>query len=138
MKKLLFLLISLLSVSTLHAGLEWDTQKVELSPLPTESFAEAKFGFINSGDAPVTIDAIQPTCGCMSGTLTKKLYAPGERGEIAARLTIGNRCGLHIKGVRVVIKGETRTDTAHPRREHPGAPAARSRLGYVEEWASRN
>ena len=38
--------------------------------------------FTNTGDSVLTVNRVQPTCGCTTTSLDKKDYAPGERGTI--------------------------------------------------------
>lgn len=89
-----------------HAELKWDLQKAELSPSPIDTSADAKFGFVNVGATPVTIETVQSSCGCTVPTLEQKTFAPGERGEIGARFIIGDRRGVQNKAIRVGIQGE--------------------------------
>ncbi len=89
-----------------HAQLKWDTQKVELTSLPTDAAVDSKFGFVNAGDSAVTIEAVQSSCGCTIPTLEKKTYAPGERGALLAHFLVGDRRGKQEKTIRVQIQGE--------------------------------
>lgn len=90
----------------LHAELKWDTQKIDLNPLPTDATAEAKFGFVNAGKTEATIESVKSSCGCTAPTLAKMAYAPGERGEVTARFDIGERRGVQAATIRVSVKGE--------------------------------
>lgn len=90
----------------LCAELQWDTQTIDLKPLPTDSVAEAKFGFVNAGRNEVTIESVKSSCGCTVPTLAKTVYAPGERAEVTARFTIGDRRGAQTTTIRVAVKGE--------------------------------
>ena len=105
-KVFLLLLCSAVAAVPVHAQLKWDTEKVELSPLATDAYADAKFGFVNAGQETMTIETVQSSCGCTVPTLEKKTYAPGERGELLARFLIGDRRGVQEKTIRVQIKGE--------------------------------
>ena len=40
------------------------------------------FHFENTGDQPLTIQKVAPSCGCLAPQLPKKIYAPGERGKL--------------------------------------------------------
>ena len=94
------------ALPTLHAELKWDAQKVDLKPLPADTVAETKFGFVNAGKSEVTIDSVKSSCGCTVPTLAKTAYAPGERGEVMARFHIGERRGTQSATIRVSVKGE--------------------------------
>jgi hypothetical protein len=96
----------LLSVGSLRAELTWDNRKIELAPTIFDTTAEAKFGFVNSGDQPVTIESAKPSCGCTITKLEKNSYAPGERGEIVAHFNIGDRRGMQNVTIQVTIQGQ--------------------------------
>jgi hypothetical protein len=96
----------LLGTSFLRAELTWETRRIELTPTPFDTAAEAKFGFINNGTEPATIESAKSSCGCTIPTLMKKTYAPGERGEILAHFNIGDRRGTQLVGIQVAIQGE--------------------------------
>ena len=50
----------------------------EVPPLPA---VYASFAFTNTGNRPVTIKTLEPSCSCLAPKLAKKIYQPGERGE---------------------------------------------------------
>jgi len=60
------------------------------------------FKFKNDGDYPVTFNSITSSCGCTTTSLDKTTYLPGEKGEIEAIFTIGQREGLQRKKITVL------------------------------------
>lgn len=72
-------LIALLSA---RAELSWTTQAQTLAADPARSEIAASFNFRNGGPRPVTITAINTSCGCTAATLAKSTYAPGEAGRV--------------------------------------------------------
>jgi hypothetical protein len=60
------------------------------------------FPFRNSGAKPVTITAVESSCGCTTPHLAKPLYAPGETGEIRALFEFGDRVGPQQKVLTVM------------------------------------
>lgn len=60
------------------------------------------FKFKNDGDYPVTFNSITSSCGCTTTSLDKMTYLPGEKGEIEAIFTIGQREGLQRKKITVL------------------------------------
>jgi hypothetical protein len=65
------------------------------------STAVAVFKYENKGDTPVHIKAVKPQCGCTTAALAKNDVAPGEKGEIKATFTIGDRSGLQVITITV-------------------------------------
>ena len=41
-----------------------------------------RFPFRNAGPEPLTITDLQASCGCLTPTLARRTYAPGESGEL--------------------------------------------------------
>ena len=84
-----------------HASLHFDHRSLAPAVEPGAEQATASFGFANTGEQPVTITSIKTSCGCTTAELDKKTYEPGEAGEIAAILTLGDRVGKHTKKIIV-------------------------------------
>jgi len=59
------------------------------------------YEFKNTGDTDVIIRNVRTSCGCTTSKLDKKLYAPGESGEIIAEFDSKNRAGLQRKTITV-------------------------------------
>ncbi len=80
---------ALLMTTVWCAGaLEWEKSSLEFE-LPTGVLtAKGSFQFTNTGEEMITITDIKTNCGCTTATLTKRAYAPGERGMIEAELTL--------------------------------------------------
>ena len=98
-----FLLSFFLLTSPLFGQLTWETRVIDLAASPKDNFAEGTFKFKNSGKYPVTILKTESSCGCTSAKLEKKVYAPGESGQVVQRYKIGwSRTPLHQTGLTVV------------------------------------
>ncbi|GAB4140011.1 MAG: hypothetical protein Tsb009_09190 [Planctomycetaceae bacterium] len=55
---------------------------VDLGKVPPSPIVGARFQFVNRGSSPVKIDKLIPSCGCLSPRLAKRIFQPGEKGEI--------------------------------------------------------
>ena len=71
------------------AGLSWDKELNEFTSQMGEDVVRTYYGFTNTGDVPISILAIHPSCGCVSTSLQKFDYAPGESGEIKVTFDLG-------------------------------------------------
>jgi hypothetical protein len=91
-----------------QAGLVFESNRVEQHAGFLDERAEAVFRFTNEGDAAVTIQRLQSTCGCTVPQLDKRVYAPGESGEIKAMFTFGARLGTQHKRVTVITDDRAR------------------------------
>ena len=99
-------LLGMLACAQAQSALHWDKKVIELQPGPAEKTARAEFAFTNTGQQPVVIDRVKPSCGCTTTALEKKTYQPGEKGHITAVFTLGSRKGDQAKSIRVEIRGE--------------------------------
>jgi len=89
-----------------QAQLAWEKTEIELHPKPGEKETVATFKYENKGKTPINITNVRNSCGCTVASLKKKDVQPGEKGEITATFSIGNRTGTQSKSVRV--------ETDHP------------------------
>jgi hypothetical protein len=87
-------------VPGLH-GLEWKSTSFQHEAGPLDKNATAVFSFTNTGRAPVTITDISASCGCTVPDLPKRLYAPGESGDLRVIFNFGGLVGRQSKTVRV-------------------------------------
>ena len=61
----------------------------------------ATFAFKNKGDAAVEIKEVNSSCGCTTALPSKRIFEPGESGEISATFDYGSREGKQVKSIRV-------------------------------------
>ncbi|HEY5894160.1 MAG TPA: DUF1573 domain-containing protein [Chthoniobacterales bacterium] len=103
MKNVIFWTFLALITATIgaSAAIEWENNEVTLAAKPTDKSVSGTFKFKNTGDSPVTITEVRPTCGCTTTELTKTTYRPGESGSIVAHFDIGSRVGEQAKEIVV-------------------------------------
>lgn len=112
MKISLLTLGSLLLVSlSAHASLTWESLEADLHPSISDKEAVAHFKYKNSGDKPITITSVKPSCGCTTAAPPKDPIAPGASGEIVATFHIGDRIGLQTKTIHVITDESPDTNT---------------------------
>jgi hypothetical protein len=83
------------------AGLTWKETAIEIPVDPLAVKAEAVFVFTNDSNATLTITEARSSCGCTVPELAKRIYAPGESGEIRAVYTFGAHEGRQSKHIVV-------------------------------------
>lgn len=109
MLRLLFLAL-LGCTATAFAQIQWEKTGQEFHRAPEDKQLEATFAFRNSGTTPVTIKSVKSSCGCTTTKLAKTTYAPGEKGELTARFTFGQRKGGQRKLITVTTADGTRQE----------------------------
>lgn len=87
---------------TAQAELVWEKTEIELHPALGDATAVGVFKYQNKGDTPIHFKSTPRTsCGCTVAALQKTDVAPGEKGEITATFSIGDRTGLQEKSITV-------------------------------------
>lgn len=84
-----------------RAALVWENPEVDLHPALSDKTAVAHFKYKNTGDKPIKITQVQPSCGCTTAAPPKDPIAPGGNGEIIATFHIGDRSGEQTKTIQV-------------------------------------
>lgn len=101
MKPLLtFALTAALAAVSAHA-LEWKTMHLSLRIAPLQRTTETAFEFTNTSDRPVTIKGVDASCDCLDARASADVIAPGARGLIHAKFTLGERSGLYRRTIIV-------------------------------------
>ncbi len=95
--------------ATVDAELKWEQTTIEVHTGPNDQMAVAHFKYQNPGTSPVRFKSVKPACGCTTVQTQAEAVPPGEKGEITARLNIGDRTGVQEKTIAV----ET-DDPIHP------------------------
>ncbi|MEY2498793.1 MAG: hypothetical protein QOD12_2349 [Verrucomicrobiota bacterium] len=87
---------------TARAELAWEKTEIELQPAIGDPTAVGVFKYQNKGDTPIHFkSAPRTSCGCTVAALQKNDVAPGEKGEITATFSIGDRTGVQEKTITV-------------------------------------
>ncbi|MFZ4862854.1 DUF1573 domain-containing protein [Sphingobacterium sp. Mn56C] len=88
MKKLLsivtvFLVFVSLTAMTMAAGeFKFEKETHDFGTIPLNKPASFEFKFNNTGDAPIIISDVAPTCGCSVADFSKTPVKPGDSGII--------------------------------------------------------
>lgn len=93
----------------LAAALDWNKETQSFETEFGDESIEATYPFTNSGDSTVTIIETSASCGCTIPSLEKKVYEPGESGELNAVFDIGSRQGKQRKVITVVAEDSNGT-----------------------------
>ena len=92
---------SLLVAASAPAALVFEKTELDLKPEVGAEKVDAVFKYENKGTTPIHIKSVRPSCGCTTAALAKNDVAPGEKGQIVATFTIGERKGVETKSVTV-------------------------------------
>ena len=98
-------------VSTARSELVFEQTELELHPAVGDEKAVGHFKYQNKGDKTIAIKNVNTSCGCTAAT-AKPTADPGEKGEVTATFTIGDRVGTQQKAITVVTDDPTHPTTA--------------------------
>jgi hypothetical protein len=101
-KRILFLgVLCFWIAAAAQAELTWEKTELDLHPVLGDATAVGVFKYANKGNTPIHFKSVRPSCGCTTAALPTNDVAPGEKGEITATFTIGDRTGVQVKTVTV-------------------------------------
>ena len=106
--RILTFTLSIFLCAAARAELKWEQNTIDLHPAIGDKTAVAHFKYQNTGTTPVHFKSVKASCGCTTTQTQKEVVNPGEKGEIIATFTIGDRTGQQIKTVTV------QTDNPNP------------------------
>jgi len=98
---ILAFILSIIVCFGARAELKWDKTEIELHPTPADKQAVGHFMYQNTGKEPVHFKSVHASCGCTTAQTQKDQVPPGDKGEITATFTIGDRTGTQVKTVTV-------------------------------------
>ncbi len=89
-------------------GAVWSWEKTEhkFGQIPQGKPAKVTFKFKNTGDEPLVITAVSPSCGCTTPTYTKEPIMPGEEGFVTAEYNAAS-AGAFTKTIGVTSNANT-------------------------------
>lgn len=64
------------------AIIDWETKKLDAGQITKGKPVVLTFEFSNSGDVPLTINNVKPSCGCTVASFPKEPIMPGETAKI--------------------------------------------------------
>lgn len=68
-----------------------DTSASNFGAVPNRGYAKRTFLLSNTGDAPLRITQVRPTCGCTIAALADSVVAPGQSTKLDIRLSADHR-----------------------------------------------
>ena len=79
------------AASSPRSPLAFHQYMVNLGEVPARRNHYARFAFTNRGTQPIEIRKIHTSCGCLSDHLEKRIFEPGESGELLLRIQAANQ-----------------------------------------------
>ena len=80
-------------------GIQVEPAKLDLGELPEGALAPFTYTIRNTGDAPLQILDIKPTCGCTNVEMTEKTIPPGQSANLTGSFNTQARVGRQLKSI---------------------------------------
>lgn len=96
------LLMAIAGARPAAAQLIWERKSAAVQVKSAEVEVRAAYRFHNAGSYPVEIKSLHPDCTCTTAQLEKRVYAPGEDGQVEIIFTVGQRVGENVNAVQVL------------------------------------
>ncbi len=80
---------------------EWSDASRNFGKIEEGQKLAVSFRFRNTGDKPLVISSVSPSCGCTVADFPRKPIAPGKEGEITGEFDSKGRVGLQHKDLTV-------------------------------------
>lgn len=83
-------------------NLQFDAEKYDYGTVAEGTIISHTFNFKNTGDQPLIINKVSPSCGCMVSSFSKEPIPPGAEGSVAVKFNTKARpIGHNIKSFLV-------------------------------------
>ena len=88
--------------TTQFTSIQWIDSTKNLGKIYAGQNLQVHFRFKNTGNKPLVIQSVTPSCGCTVADYPKKAIAPGEESEVTGAFDSKGREGLQQKNMTVV------------------------------------
>jgi hypothetical protein len=100
-----------LTDSSQFTSIRWLDSSKDFGKIAEGQKLEVAFRFKNTGDKPLVIERVQPSCGCTVAEQSKEPIAPGAEGQIRATFNSQGRTGINHK--TLFVYANTKGTTNH-------------------------
>ncbi|HEY8733741.1 MAG TPA: DUF1573 domain-containing protein [Puia sp.] len=89
--------------SSQYTKITWlDSTQRDFGSIPEGQKLEVAYRFLNSGNRPLIIARVQPSCGCTVAEQPSEPILPGKEGVIKASFNSEGRVGINHKKIYVI------------------------------------
>lgn len=100
--------------STKFTTIQWIDSVKDYGKITEGQKLDVSFRFKNTGDKPLVISSVRPSCGCTAAEPPKEPIAPGAEGVITASFNSQGREGINKKDIYVEANTKgTQNHTIH-------------------------
>ncbi|TAE48039.1 MAG: DUF1573 domain-containing protein [Bacteroidetes bacterium] len=93
-----------------QTNVQWFATDYNFGTVPTGTKVTHQFRFKNTGDKPLTLTRVKPSCGCTTPSYSKEPVQPGQEGFIDVSFNTAGKSGAQTK--TITVTGNFPTNTA--------------------------
>lgn len=82
-------------------SVSWSEEKHDFGKITQGEKVQHTFRFTNTGENPLKIENVKPSCGCTTPDWTKEEVAPGSEGYVTVEFDSKGKSGVQNKSVTV-------------------------------------
>ena len=86
---------------------EWSKEVYDFGEVAMGEKILYKFTFKNTGEQPLRVTHVKPSCGCTTPDWTREAIAPGEEGFVEVQFDTNGKKGAQNKSVTLFLNTET-------------------------------
>lgn len=107
LRRFLLLVIAVAAGNSAQAQgiLTFETESFDFGSITEGEKPTYTFRFTNTGDSPLTISHVQPSCGCTAPSYSTEAVHPNDAGEITVEFNSEGRPGDFNKTISVQVQG---------------------------------
>jgi len=98
--------------SSKFTTIQWIDSVKDFGKIQEGQKLEVSFRFRNTGDKPLVIEHVQPSCGCTVAEQSTEPVAPGGEGQIKATFNSEGKPGVNRKVLTVLANTKGKRDHA--------------------------
>ncbi|WNJ18036.1 DUF1573 domain-containing protein [Pontibacter sp. G13] len=80
---------------------EWYEETYNYGQVPSGTVVAHRFSFKNTGDQPLKLTKVKPSCGCTTPEWSQEEIAPGAEGFIDVKFNSAGKSGMQNKSITV-------------------------------------
>jgi len=97
--------------STQFTTIQWLDSTKDFGKIEEGQKLEVSFRFKNTGNKPLVIEKVQPSCGCTVAEQSTEPIAPGAEGQVKASFNSEGRTGVNHK--TLFVTANTKGSQSH-------------------------
>lgn len=86
----------------------WEMDAYDFGEIREGTLARHIFSFENTGEHPLKIVHVKPSCGCTTPNWTQEYVMPGEKGFVEVQFDSRGRLGSQRKNITVILNTESK------------------------------